>query len=343
MAKFECKRCGYKTNNSHNFDAHLDRKIPCNINNRNKNIKDNKNVYCDKCNKAFSREDSLARHNKIFHVEINGNDNNLGQINGDDNKQIVGNHNNMIDTQINNSIIIQPIIHSYDYRDLNDLTLFEQYLSLTSKDSPYTALLDHLNLNPAKPQYHNIKVSNLKINTIDVHDGQHWIKEIMKNALSNVVNSERIMIGMIFNRFRCFLSKKATQLIPKSYYYGFVENYYFHKKMIDQIKVHLYNHRNIKNAVNEKIPDENDPVFWALSKKFSWDDVSLLLTKMDKLEINLDKNLDNIKNQILDCTKEKPNLDNFFKKILKHINKLIDDFKESSDSEISSSNEEKTE
>ena len=344
MSKYKCNRCEYQTNNKTHYDDHLNRKIPCNPNKPHKLIKNNIVHHCLHCNEHFSRKDSLTRHNKTYHAEINGNENNIGQINGNDNKQIIGNNNNLIDTQINNPIIIQPIIHPYDYRDLNDLTLYEQYLSLTSKDSPYTALLDHLNLNPAKPQYHNINVANINRNTIDIHNGQKWIKEIMNNALSNVVTSERIMIGMIFNRFRYFLSKKATNLIPKSYYYGFVQNYYFHKKIIQHIKVHLYNNRDIDNkSINEEIPYDNDPVFWALSKKFTWDDVTTLITKMDKLNIDFDKNLDDIKNQLLSRIKEKPKLDNFFKKLLKHINKLINDFKTTSDSEISSSSEENSE
>ena len=44
----------------------------------------------------------------------------------------------------------------YDF-DIDDLTIHEQYLVLTSKVSPYIALLDNLNFNPDKKKYHNIR------------------------------------------------------------------------------------------------------------------------------------------------------------------------------------------
>ncbi len=57
---------------------------------------------------------------------------------------------------INTPIIIQQLF-IFTIRiqsNINDLTLFEQYISLISSDTPHNALLDNLNLNPNKN--HNI-------------------------------------------------------------------------------------------------------------------------------------------------------------------------------------------
>lgn len=328
MAKYECDRCHYITNNKRDFDIHTNRKIPCNPNKPNKKIKVNKNFFCKTCDKSFSRQDSLARHNKTYHAKIDG----------DNNKVIVGDHNtqnnidtqNNVQTQINNPIIIQNIvINSYDQNDLNDLTLFEQYLALTSKKSPYTALLNHLNLNPNKPKYHNMKYSNINKNTMDVFDGKDWLKEIVNNAVLNIVDSKKIMIQIIFNRFRLFLSDKATYIIPKSYYYGCVENLYFHKKLVHNVKLHLYNNR--KNNKNKEtyfeapVPnDRKDPVFWALSKKFSWNEVDEIITLMDENNIDFNNNLNDLK--ILITNNSTIFSDLLYNKLIKRLNYFINEF-----------------
>src|SRR5258708_3122871 len=134
MAKYKCKNCPYKTNKKDNFGTHLDRKMPCVKKKIHGNTKSNK-FKCGKCNKNFASNQSLFRHNKTFHNEVNVHHDNNGIIN-----TVSGNQ-----TNINGPIIIQSIINRYDKFDIDDLTIYEQYLSLTSKDSPYTALLDNLN------------------------------------------------------------------------------------------------------------------------------------------------------------------------------------------------------
>ncbi|AVL93378.1 hypothetical protein mvi_18 [Megavirus vitis] len=329
MSRYKCDKCNYQTNNKNHFTDHINRKIPCNINKFNKKIKSTIKPHCEICKKNFSREDSLTRHNKTFHSKIIGDYNN--QNNGNNNTITNITTQNNIGTQINiiNPVIIQPIIYNYIHNDIKDLTLFEQYLSLTSKISPYTALLDHLNLDPDKPQYHNILLTNLNQNIINIHNGNEWIKEIMNNAISNVIDSKRIMIKMIYNRFRCFLNEKATCLIPKAIYYGLSDNYYFHKKLVKHIKVHLYNNRKLKPKNKEEIPNNKDhEVFWALSKKFTWDEVDKLISKMDKLDINFDANLDDIKQELLMHIDINPKFESIFKKLLRRIDRLILNFNE---------------
>lgn len=325
--KYICERCSYATNHKGKYQCHLDRKIPCSPYAKHKNIIDNNYFICKTCDKEFASNQSLSRHNNTYHNTIKISGSNTGPI-------TIGNNNNIF----NNPIIIQPIISKYDKYDINDLTLYEQYLSLTSKESPYTAFLDHLNLNPTKEKYHNIKYKNIHKNIIDIYDGEKWIKGLVNNALSDVISAERIMIGLIFNRFRCFLNGKATKLIPKAYYYGYINNYRFHKKMVQQIKVHLYNNRNNNNTPNENIStDKNDDVWWAISKRFDWNNVNNYINKMDKYEIDFDGDLDNIKTNIQKLCDDKPKLKIFFKKLLVRIDRLICDFNDSRSSSTSSS------
>ena len=48
---------------------------------------------------------------------------------------------------------------------------------------------------------------------------------------------------------------------------------------------------------------------------------------MDKLNIDVDTNLDEVKTQIVNVTKDKPKLTKFFKKLLSQIDKFINEFK----------------
>src|ERR1700757_1411934 len=101
MVKFECTNCSYKTNHKAKFDAHINRKIPCNKYNTHKNIKTNNTFYCEKCSKTFSRNDSLQRHNKIFHVDIHIGGNSKQLISGNNNilsnsKQLISGNNNTL-------------------------------------------------------------------------------------------------------------------------------------------------------------------------------------------------------------------------------------------------------
>ena len=340
MGKFKCNRCSYETNNKRDFNNHINRVIPCNPNRIHKLTKKEKITYCEICDRDFSREDCLARHNKIFHANISG-DNNIN-VSGDYNN--INSPNSININNSPNSIIIQPVIniHNYTHNDIDDLTLFEQYLCLTSKSSPYAELLNHLNLNPNKPQYQNMKITNINKKYMDVNDGQKWIKEIILDAVSNIVDSKRIMIQLIFDRFRCFLSNKATYFVPKSIYYGLRQNFFFYKKVVQHVKLHLYNNRNIESKTDNDIPDDrNDKIFWALSKNFTWLEVNAYITKMDKLNIDFDDNLDGIKSSILNKCENKPKLKKFFKKLLKRIDYLIELFHTSNDEDTieSSSND----
>lgn len=362
MTNYKCNKCNYQTNNKTHFNDHLNRKISCNINKQHKLIKNNNVHYCKMCNQYFSRKDSLTRHNKTYHntgneniinPKIVGSNNNLTQnnIETQNNAHDIKTLNNIqtqnnIETQniINNNgtIIIQPIIniHPYEYNDINDLTLFEQYLSLTSKESPHSALLDNLNLDPNKPSYHNIYIGNPDKNIIKVHNGDKWIKEIMKIALSNIIDSKTILIKMIFNKFRFFLNNKALYHIPRYYYYyGFKQHTQTYKNLMNYIKVHIHNNRYMDKKIDKNIPsDRNDKIFWALSKKFDWPEIEELIIKMEEFNIDFNDDLDKIKKQII-IIQDKYKLKNFFKKFLKRIDHLIEDFKNNENSDLSSNDD----
>ena len=278
MAIYICKKCGYETTKSCDYKRHLKRKKKCDPNNIHKNTKKLVNNHCTKCNYSSYRIDTFHEHIKTAHEGI----------------------------AIEN-IPSNPGLFKYNYNNIDDLTLFEQYLSLTSRESSYTALLDNLNLNPSKPKYNNVKYKDLHRNVIDIYDGKKWIKGIVNNVVSEMVTLHQLLIRSIFDRFRIFMNKKATKLTAKAYYYGSTQNFYFHKKIIQDVKIHLYNNRKNTSEPNTDIPEDvDDDVWWALSSNFTWNYVEKIISIMDKKEIDFSKNLDVIKNDIMKLYQKNP-------------------------------------
>ena len=60
MVSYTCGRCKKIFNQKCKYDEHINRKIPCIINNGPSNTLDE--IYCDVCDKHFSRQDTLKKH-----------------------------------------------------------------------------------------------------------------------------------------------------------------------------------------------------------------------------------------------------------------------------------------
>ena len=332
MTKFKCDKCDYETNDKRNFDKHNNRKIPCFFNNAKlhgnviKNTNKNDEIICKYCSQSFSRHDSLIRHIKSQHATINENHNNA-TINGNHNSPIINNtiHNttNIINTIINPTIIVHP----FTTYNIFDLTMFEQYKTLTSEISPYTSILDHYNLNPNRPQYHNMHLGNIKTNIMDVYNETGWEKESIASTMKLLVPTHQDLIGALLNRFRIFLNVNAIKLIPLAIYYGCAENLKYYRQIVLNVKLHLYKNRLNNQCPDLNIPkDRNDEIFWAISKNFIWSEVEHLMTKLDKYNIDLNQNLDSIKNQILESKMKITTKNNLYKKLIKRIESLIVQF-----------------
>jgi len=352
MGKYKCNRCGYTTNHSAIFKRHLNRKYDCDstrLHGNSNKSEDEKSTYCEICAKNFSREDSLLRHNKTYHVESNSNKNisnnkkilknsNDNNINGDNNNNANGDNNNVNNNNANNNVNSNNVnnnnvnvnvhIYNYLYNNINDLTLFEQYVSLTSPESPYRVLLNNLNLHPNKPKYHNIYVPDPNKSTIDVHNGKKWVTEIMFDALYCFVDTQQLMFRLIFNRFKFFLGEKAIFRVPRELFYENPITKRYHKKIVNHIKVHLYSNKNRDEMPNScTIPtDPSDEIWWALSKQFTWPEVCSIITKIDKLEIDFDQLPEDFYADLIEKIENKPKLKKFFKKFTKRIDMILEQY-----------------
>ena len=262
---YACNRCSYKTDNKQNFNNHINRKIPCFLSNGKPKLYNSKEKpKCNICKEKFATKQSLDRHTQSQHTTVYGNNNTINNI--------INNNNN---TNTNNSYntinIINPtiIVHPFTIYNIFDLTICEQYQTLTSKISPYTSIPDHYNLNLNRPQYHNMHLGNINKNIMDVYNGIEWKKESISTVLDLIIPTQKTLIGSLINRFRIFLNIKALKLIPYAIYYGCAENLKYYKRNALNIKLHLYNNRNDIHVPKVKVPTKHDDeIFWAISKNF---------------------------------------------------------------------------
>ena len=382
MSKYICKKCGYVTKYKSHYNDHINRELPCNPNKIHGNIKEfiltNKNDKktketiqydtpdsnisekkhtCTICNMSFSRKDSLRRHLHESETHKNNikHNNTKTKIIGDNNtstnihKQIINTDNviNNIDNSTTNNInvILPPQIHNYCYNNINDLSLFEQYLlfsyNISIDSTPYTSLLDYLNFNPDKPQYHNINYKNINKNIFDIYNGREWILGTA-TIIEKLVFSQRILLCSIFNKFRIFLGRRS-HLFGIIHLYNGLHCGNEYKKMHNDIKMHLYNKRNMNQLdyTDENIPKNRDHLIWkSLSKTFEWNEVISFITKFDELGISFDDNLDRIKINLEKCIDKSKKMRIFFEKLIKRINFFIYEHLNEKDVMISSESDE---
>src|SRR6266567_3538330 len=96
---------------------------------------------------------------------------------------------NTIKSENNNKLIV---IHKYTYYDINDLTLFQQYLLCTydiyMDNTPYETIMKYFNFCPDKPQYHNINYPIISKDNVHVIDKNEWITksvDIIEDLIHN--------------------------------------------------------------------------------------------------------------------------------------------------------------
>lgn len=336
MPVYSCPKCDYETDRKNLMDDHITTG-KCKKGHLHGNVKQKKFPACIECGEKFTTPKLLDKHILQNHTEINikkSRNNNNNIINGKVTKLIntttmnTNNNSNNHNTNITNHIHIHnPIIYNYQKFEINDMTIFEQYLAFTTSSSPYKGILSTLTFNPNKPEYHNMKITN-KYNTLmDVHDGTEWISEFKKNALVNIINSENDILKKLYFRFRIFLKKDYLKKCVTDHY-DFcalkkkkeVINPY--QKIQESINIHIYNKTKSANNKNFVVPDSNDPIWLPLNKNFLWNDVESVLTKIDELNINMNTSRINIKESILNEIKKNPKLKQLFKKFLKQIDKI---------------------
>jgi hypothetical protein len=214
---------------------------------------------CIRCDKTFSRLDSLKRHQKTCKIdiiiELKEEINELKiKINNSNNKIINNNKN-----QINNGTIINNNIKvSFGYENIDDLSKKDQLKILNSGYMSLINLIDKLHLNPELPQYNNILVTNLKDKYCKIYDDEiNKYKTInKKEMIDNIITLRTNNLKEIYNKYNnknnkmhqfvLLLIEKLRSITPDD-----EELMKYYKDLYEEIILLIYNKTEIyeKNII----------------------------------------------------------------------------------------------
>ncbi|RYZ26970.1 MAG: hypothetical protein EOP01_08290, partial [Propionibacteriaceae bacterium] len=158
--KYTCKKCNKIFENKATLDKHFDRKTDC-TKTKYEHKKEKKENKCKECNKEFTRAYSLKRHmnvckgGKVIKTTVNGDKNKIYNDCTINKNTIIKNLN------INLVVFGKEGVENISHKDLVAI--------LTSKTSVIESLIEKINCNPDKPQYHNIYYSDMKSGYGDIY------------------------------------------------------------------------------------------------------------------------------------------------------------------------------
>ena len=226
---------------------------------------------CKYCEKVLSRSDNLARHYKKCKEKIKTDQANqymeelVKLLNEKDDKiskydQELEEKNKQINELIqkagiqNSGTIVQNIqnnikLLAYNKTDISDLTDKDFIRCFNHNNMCVPHLLKRIHFNRKKPENHNVFLSNLKSGYIMLYDGKQW----------NTYNRDEVIDDM-FDEKHDILEQKYEEWVDvgKDYpiiYYKFrrylekINNDVVMKKIKDEMKLVLYNNRNIVKRI----------------------------------------------------------------------------------------------
>ena len=224
MVVYECERCHKKFNHKGNYNAHINRKKPCNISNKeskevivNSIIKESIDNKCMYCNQVFSRADSLKRHllnycenrNRIImqNDDLKKENEKLREEmenfkKNSDAKTII---NNVTKIENNNQMIInQNIQNNINInafgKEKNDFISTEDLTSIVKHpENGIPKLIRMIHFNPLYPENQNVKLKNKKEPYLNVFNGKQWELKNKEETIHSLIASKKEIADEYFD------------------------------------------------------------------------------------------------------------------------------------------------
>jgi hypothetical protein len=264
--KYVCSRCKMIFYKKNDYERHLSRKIQCTQNN-DKNL--NNDLFCIFCDKKFNRKDKLQSHIKITHSitndkvldklqnilitssnnnKSNNNKSNNNSNNKSNNKSNNNSHNN---NDNHGNIITNNITNNYIKiipfgKDGTDCLSFPEKMKVfSSETSPLETIIDLVNLNPEKPENHNVGVPDLKSAYGIIYDGKKWNAEKVTEIVNSVLATKKKDLTKIGEEIKNYVKdEKKKEINDHLEDYNKMEtNPSSRKLMGGYVKKQLYNKR----------------------------------------------------------------------------------------------------
>src|SRR5579872_7251023 len=247
MVRYTCERCKRTFAKKSQYDQHINRKIPCPVNDVEPEILLD---YKCKCGKICNRIDSLTKHiNKYHEGDMTYNLGTGQQINGDHNN---GNHNNShnknVNININNYIGMAP----FGKDGIDFLTFDEKLKVFFSNFSPLEALILIVNLDDKRYLHHNVGYPSEKAAWGNTYNGIIWNKTNINFIIETLLSSKCKDLVDIGNDLKDVLSEEDIQHVEKGVNKSRETrlNLKLRNTFASFVKQHLYNKRHLaKNAM----------------------------------------------------------------------------------------------
>lgn len=260
MTYYTCERCQIKFEHKGNFDRHLNRKYKCKK--KTYNSKTSKKIYnkCTHCEKNFSRKDSLNRHLKTCKEKIKNISNskikksNKGVKNKGDGNKIINNSNNKTikKTYINNPIIL--VAFCKDGVKCIDPDTFDKLMK--SKNNMIETLIKDTNLNPKKPEHHNVYYGDLKSSYGEIYENNKWIKMKINEILDTLIETKVSNLNNYLDKMKNYLNEETRNKIRET-----IESMDYTKpdaikRLRTYLKPLLYNSKDMIMKTRKMVKDE---------------------------------------------------------------------------------------
>lgn len=256
MVEYTCDRCGMKFDQKIVFDRHLKRKAKCPK--KKFNSKTNKKMEhkCGHCKRNFSRKDSLKRHITTCKKKKDKNTIKIKNSNkGDNNKIINKNSNNVYN--IYGPIIMIPF--GRDGVNCIDSETFKKLMN--SNKNIIETLISNINLNPKKPQHHNVYYGDIKSSYGEVYEKKKWVKMKISEILDTLIDTKIGSLNDYLSDMKDFLNEKTRNKIKET-----IENFDYtrpnsRKKLKSYLKPIIYNHKDMIIKTRKINKEQEEEIF----------------------------------------------------------------------------------
>ncbi len=184
MVVYTCDICKKNFYKKYVYNRHINKIRKCYPNENETELNDFK---CEICDMKFNRSDALKKHYETKRHKANENTNKNKNIQNGDVTNIVKNIKAERDVTINNNKNINNnyyYISPFAQEEINKLTIIEKMSTLLSQENPIIEIILVTNLNPNKPEYHNIGYTDLKSGYGIIFNGKTWERKEI-NAIIN--------------------------------------------------------------------------------------------------------------------------------------------------------------
>lgn len=192
---------------------------------------------CEHCGKEFSRRDALTRHTaqgKCTNATVN-------MEYSKESVNVMGDHNetnvNSKNVYINLIVFTKDGIQNISPKDLAEI--------LRSSESVIGGILSNVNLNPEKPQHHNILYGDSKSAYGEVYENGQWAKNKISEILDMIIDAKITDLNDILNDMNDFLDKKTRRKIEKAIEKAEYNNPEERKKLKSYLKNLLYERKDL--------------------------------------------------------------------------------------------------